>query len=129
MMNDLISRKAAIETLALNTDYQTPEGIRNDLINHPGKECDWLGGIDEAISIIEELPSVPVVPLDKLCELLAEMYHCPSSGWPSSGRVCHPGCPDEAFEKLCGTDCENYSDAERWKAFLTKWMEESNATD
>lgn len=71
----------------------------------------------------KNVPSIPAVPLDKLCVLLAEMYHCPSSGWPSSGHACHPSCPDEAFEKLCGTDCENYSDAERWKAFLTKWME------
>lgn len=72
---------------------------------------------------VAELPSVPAVPLDKLCELLAEMYHCPSSGWPSSGRACHPGCPDEAFEKLCGTDCDKHTDVERWKAFLTNWME------
>lgn len=57
-MNDLISRKAAIEALARNTDYQTPEDIRNELTNHPNKECDWLGGIDEAISIIEELPTI-----------------------------------------------------------------------
>lgn len=126
---DLISRKAAIETLALNTDYQTPEGIKNDLINHPGKECDWLGGIDEAISIIEELPSVAAVPLDKLCGLLAEMYHCPASGWPASNHACHPGCPDEVFEKLCGTGCEKHTDEERWHAFLTKWMEKQHESD
>lgn len=78
---------------------------------------------------IDAQPTIPSVPLDKLCKLLAEMYHCPSSGWPSSGHACHPSCPDESFEKLCGTDCENYSDAERWKAFLTKWMEGLNGTD
>ena len=78
---------------------------------------------NEVYNAIGDIPSVPAVPLDKLCELLAEMYHCPSSGWPSSGRACHPGCPDEAFEKLCGTDCDKHTDVERWKAFLTNWLE------
>ena len=100
---DLISRKMAIETLALNTDYQTPDGIKNDLINHPGKECDWLGGIDEAISIIEELPSVPAVPLDKLCEWLEVHARTP-------------------IYNLRHT-------AEWWKESLTKWMENHLAAD
>lgn len=111
-MDDLISRKAAIEETRKIADYES-------------KNCtDWAAGLKYAEKIIlPRIPSVPAVPLDKLCELLAEMYHCPSSGWPSSGRACHPGCPDEVFEKLCGTDCESYSDVERWRAFLTKWME------
>jgi len=103
---DLISKKAAIEALALNTDYQTPEGIKNDLNNHPGKECDWLGGIDEAISIIEELPAVPAVPLDKLCEWLA-------------------GYAEPPLDAL--TICDNSLDA--WKMTLTKWMEEQDAAN
>lgn len=86
---------------------------------------------DTAIPIIDikNAPTVDAVPLDKLCELLAEMYHCPSSGWPSSGCACHPGCPDEAFEKLCGTDCDKHTDVERWKAFLTNWMEGLDEAD
>lgn len=106
MMDDPISRKAAIETLALNTDYQTPDGIKNDLINHPGKECDWLGGIDEAISIIEELPSIPAVPLDELCELLAKNADCPPE---------HSPIMDHCIENKC---------AECWKTVLKEWVEE-----
>ena len=111
MMDDLISRKTAIETLALNTDYQTPDGIKNDLINHPGKECDWLGGIDEAISIIEELPSIPAVPLDKLCEYLnSVIYPC---------IICKesPGPQCNAKRKGC------------WEQVLKKWMEGLDAAD
>ena len=100
-MDDLISRKAVLDFMK-----------------------GWKG---ETIEYVRNLPSVPAVPMGKLCELLAEMYHCPSSGWPSSGRACHPGCPDEAFEKLCGTDCDKHTDVERWKAFLTNWMEEQDA--
>ena len=121
---DLISRKSAIETLALNTDYQTPEGIKNDLINHPGKECDWLGGIDEAISIIEELPSVAAVPLDKLCELLIDI---------------EPRMTCALCEKLVPEWCEKHNDLPlpwnkkfdypTWKYAFTKWMEEQDAAD
>ena len=104
MKDDLISRKAALELLG------EPHPLDHNAIADVQK--------------IIALPAVEAVPLDKLCELLAEMYHCPSSGWPSSGCACHPGCPDEAFEKLCGTDCDKHTDVERWKAFLTSWMEE-----
>lgn len=106
---DLIDRKAAVSAIS-------------DLILlklNGARMPTW----DEVYHAIDDISAVPAVPLDKLCELLAEMFHCPSSGWPSSGHACHPGCPDEAFEKLCGTDCESYSDEERWRAFLTKWME------
>ena len=102
----LISKKVAIETLALNTDYQTPEGIKNDLINHPGKECDWLGGIDEAISIIAELPSVPAVPLDKLCEWMADNVYLKDD-------------TEEAW-KL---------NPDNWKKLLANWMEEQDESD
>lgn len=101
MMDDLISKKSLLS--AYDEKHKGPAG--------------------GARKLIEDAPSIPAVPLDKLCELLAEMYHCPSSGWPSSGRACHPGCPDEAFEKLCGTDCDKHTDVERWEAFLTAWME------
>lgn len=111
MTEDLISRALILDEAKRISGPITGEGWDN-----------W--GV---YGLIERQPSVPAVPLDKLCELLAEMYHCPSSGWPSSGCACHPGCPDEAFEKLCGTDCDKHTDVERWKAFLTNWMEEQDA--
>ena len=33
------------------------------------------------------------------------------------------------FATICGTDCDHYSDAERWKAFLVHWMEGLDAAD
>lgn len=115
-MDDLINRKTLLNDLCQDREEGTFV-FSDEQAEAAYKIVRYINGR------IQAQPSVPAVPLDKLCELLAEMYHCPSSGWPSSGRACHPGCPDETFEKLCGTDCESYSDVERWRAFLTKWME------
>lgn len=66
----------------------------------------------------DELPSVPAVPLDKLCEWLARnafAFEC------------------EDCEEYCKAllDCEHEvgSDQEYWKNKLTKWMEEQDAAD
>lgn len=118
-MNDLISREAAIEAVK----------IPDDGCNNPSERHGIIFARVEARRAIQSIPNVDAVPLDKLCGLLAEMYHCPASGWPASNHACHPGCPDEAFEKLCGTDCEKHTDEERWHAFLTKWMEEQDAVN
>ncbi len=108
MKNDLISRKAAIEALEFERDLlETPERIT---------------GVEDAIEVIQHLTFVPAVPLEPLCKLLAEMYHCPASGRPSSGRACHPNCTDEMLETICGLACDDYSDEERWKTFLINWM-------
>ena len=116
---DLISRETAIEAVKIpNGEYPNPSERHGIIIARV-----------EARRRIMEIPSVPAVPLDKLCELLAEMYHCPGSGRPSSDHSCHPYCPDEAFEELCGIDCDKHTDAERWKVFLKHWMEEQDATD
>ena len=50
-MDDLISRKAAVDALEF--------------------ERDCLDGVEDAIEIIQQLPSINAVPLDKLCEWLA----------------------------------------------------------
>ena len=123
MMDDLISRKVAIETLALNTDYQTPEGIKNDLINHPGKECDWLGGIDEAISIIEELPSIPAVPLDRLCSWLAGHYGAPCQ---LAEIDPYPQCEPDENGECYGMRTD---DKKCWHDYLIKWMEGLDDTE
>lgn len=111
--NDLISRGKIMEDAKELSGPYTGDGWDN-----------W--GV---YALIERQPSIPAVPLEPLCKLLAEMYHCPGSGWPANNRVCHPSCPDEAFENLCGTDCDNHSDEERWKVFLLKWMERLNDMD
>ena len=112
-MMELIDRAAALEAL----------GEKPFNWNDTPEEQAAIREYNSAYNAIACLPAVEAVPLDKLCEMLAEMYHCPSSGYPSSGHACHPDCTDEMFATICGTDCDHYSDAERWKAFLVHWME------
>ena len=62
------------------------------------------------------IPSVPAVPLDKLCERLVNFSECPSC----------------AECKLYGIKCGEYGacgSKEHWMAVLRKWMEEQDATD
>lgn len=66
-MDDLISRKEAIEYLDKRRTYELMDG-RNKAY---GK------GVRDAIKDIVALPSVPAVPLDKLCEWLAEYMTAP----------------------------------------------------
>jgi hypothetical protein len=60
----------------------------------------------------DELPSVPAVPLDKLCEWLAKYI-----GFP-----CNYSPIDEEMADYCGDQCE-MDDIGCWKKVLSKWME------
>lgn len=99
---DLISRKAAIK---IAEKYSLSKGTTI------GKHS----GVAEIIADkVAELPSVPAVPLDKLCEWLA-------------GNAWHLDCSDCDGEHC---DCPQlYDDSggspEFWKTKLTKWMEEN----
>lgn len=91
-MDDLISRKAAIEA---------------------AKHA-WAKGLEPS-QYIEIIPSVPAVPLDKLCEWLARF-----------------GCPCEINDGMCdmshGVDrCLGIFNSSSfcWKYLLTKWMEDN----
>ena len=73
---------------------------------------DWKTA-HEIANCVKYAPTVPAVPLDKLCEFL--------------GKATQPcillaiGCPyDES-------NCEECDSCNAWKAALTKWMEEQNA--
>lgn len=93
----LISREAAIEALEFERDcLETPERIN---------------GVEDAIEVIQQLPSVPAVPLDKLCEWLADNYEPPAN--VSDGKA----LDDHEF---CVT---------LWRYVLEKMMEEQDATD
>lgn len=62
----------------------------------------------------DELPSVPAVPLDKLCEWLN--VHC--------------GRPNYCNDRLCGEcnlDGKGFEYETCWKTLLTEWMEEQDA--
>ena len=90
-MDDLISRKAAIDALEFERDC-----------------IDW---VEDAIEIIQQLPSINAVPLDKLCEVLAGTNYVVPCG------IC---------EYRDTYDCEIFpcpSTAEKWRNALTKWME------
>ena len=67
---------------------------------------------------INAQPSVPAVPLDKLCEWLERyaMMNCDGC------REGFGSCEDEENQEV--SVCNS---RERWKAMLTKWMEEQDA--
>ena len=64
----------------------------------------------ELRSAIEEAPTVPAVPLDKLCALLGKNADCP----PEHDR--------------CKGNCAEYC-TECWKSVLKEWMEEQDEAD
>ena len=73
---------------------------------------------NEVYNAIGDIPSVPAVPLDKLCKWLEryatmECYGC---------REAFGICEDEENQEV--SVCNS---RERWKAMLTKWMEEQDA--
>ena len=64
------------------------------------------------------VPSVPAVPLDKLCLLLHDI----------AGSPCYTQPGEDMCNQLIGDQCNpEWDDAECWKKFLTKWMEEQDA--
>ena len=83
-MDDLISRKAAI-----------------DAVKHA-----WAKGLEPS-QYIEIIPSTPAVPLDKLCEWLAEHANY---------------IQKEDFGVIIRSTLE----ACHWKCVLRKWMEEQH---
>ena len=90
-MDDLISRKVAMDTFMEKPyDYYHTSYIVGEL------NC---------------IPSVPAVPLDKLCELLAKF------------RITIPCtfCP-RLENDYCTAPCP--SSKEKWMEAITKWMEE-----
>ena len=87
---DLISRKAAIDS-CIEVSKQEEEHSKM-----------WANGLRYAKKILTEVPSVPAVPLDKLCEWL-----------------------QENASLTYGT----LISAAGWKYELTRWMEEQNGTD
>lgn len=99
-MDSLISRRAAIEATKI------PNGEYDPYDRH--------GIIVARVEIktkIMDIPSVPAVPLDKLCEWMS--VHC--------------GRPNDCNDRLCGEcnlDGEGFEYETCWKTLLTEWMEE-----
>jgi hypothetical protein len=101
-MNDLISRKAAIEAVK----------ISDDGCNNPSERHGIIFARVEARRAIQSIPSVPAVPLDKLCECLAERYE------PPYALV--------DIDKL-KMPIDFRQQKEIWMNALINWMEEQNA--
>lgn len=85
-MDDLISRETAIRQTMGKLDYV------DTIFDKPTES--------EIVYMLRSLPSVPAVPLDKLCEWLAK-----NASWYAT---------------------EIDGDPEEWKSILTEWMEEQN---
>lgn len=100
-MDDLISRKAAIEAARI------PNGAYDPLDRHG-----IIIARVEACRRIRELSSVPAVPLDKLCEWL--------------GKVAILRCCECTSNYCDGKECSssNHFDKE-----IKKWMEEQDAAN
>ena len=75
----------------------------------------------ELVSAMEEAPSVPAVPLDKLCE------------WLSENSI---NIPCEACQNFSNEYCTAIGDASKpcpktandWRRAITEWMEEPQCT-
>lgn len=100
-MDDLISRKSLLS--AYDEKHKGPAG--------------------GARKLIEDAPSIPAVPLDKLCEWLAVHYGSPCQ----LGEIDpYPQCEPDENGECYGMRTD---DKRCWHDYLTKWMEELNAAD
>ena len=103
---DLISKKVAIEEFE---DMVTSVSVY-------GESAEARYATNARIRFIEKLnniPSVPAVPLEKLCEFLGRAM-----------TPCIPlniGCP---YNEATREDCGSCRAREAWKITLSKWMEE-----
>ena len=99
-MDDLISREAAIDAVKIPDDGCTNISERHGII---------IARV-EARRAIQSIPSVPAVPLDKLCEWLAERYEPPYALID--------------IDKL-KMPIDFRRQKEMWMIALTRWMEEN----
>lgn len=102
-MDDLISRKALQEALCADTEEGTFE-----FTEEQADAADKI--IRYVVKTIQNVPSIPAVPLDKLCEWLAERYEPPYALID--------------IDKL-KMPIDFRQQKEMWMIALTRWMEEN----
>ena len=99
---DLISRKSVAEKMARRRDY----------VGRPScPDC-----------IIADEPSVPAVPLDKLCEWMSE----------NSIIIPYESCPNFSNDycaAIRNTSIPCPKTADDWRRAITKWMEEQDGNE
>ena len=109
MMDDLISRKALGERIkALKHQIASRAA---GFVDEDSYECGAVDGLYDALTYTMEAPSVPAVPLDKLCEWLGKFANPCKIGI----RCYYPYDNDR--------DC--MPTVECWRYVLKKWMEET----
>ena len=96
---DLISREELFRKLCEDTKEGTFEFTESQ-----AEAADKI--IRYVVKIIQDIPSVNAVPLDKLCEILSDNSDCPPE---------HSPVRDYCIGKSC---------AECWKSVLMEWMED-----
>lgn len=99
MKNDLISREELFRKLCEDTKEGTFEFTESQ-----AEAADKI--VRYVVKIIQDIPSVNVVLLDNLCELLSKNADCPHE---------HSTIQDNCYIKTC-TEC--------WKSVLKEWMED-----
>lgn len=75
---------------------------------------EYVGRPSDPVCLVEDAPTIPAVPLDKLCEWLAERYE-PPYALIDIDKLRRP--------------IDYRQQKEIWMAALTKWMEEQDAAD
>ena len=100
---ELIDRAAAVNYLMLNMGWHDEDGREVD------DACEKRPIIE---GLIGGIPTIEAVPLDKLCEWLANLFGCPCDFSPI----------DEEMFEHCKEDCVN-DDIECWKRVLKQFME------
>ena len=98
MMDDLISRKAAIDQTMGKLDYV------DTIFDKPTES--------EIVYMLRSLPSVPAVPLEQLCKRLCDIDEVPA---------CLTCCNLKIYDY-----CNDCGSAEHWHAVITKLMENQN---
>lgn len=118
-MDDLISRKAVIKEI-----YTIKEEIEeNALYSGADSSASYeVEGLYDAHLVVENAPTVPAAPLDKLCEWLSEhsvIIPCETCSHLSCGHCMAIGDMDKP--------CPNK--AEDWQRAIKEWMEGLDAAD
>lgn len=90
--DDLISQKAAIDALVEQTVYKTRDEIKRVHEEVLSSDNRWIGGIDDAIDVIEDLP--PVQP-ERTCVNCGRTAN--NGGWYADGGT---RCPIEEHYAL-----------------------------
>lgn len=109
-MDSLISRQAAIEAVKIPDDGCVNSSERHGII---------FARV-EARRAIQSIPSVPAIPIDKLCEWLTEIDMPLADACPWIGKYYHECTQCDFFQRPI---------KECWKEILSKLMEEQSETD